>query len=77
MEIKNTNDRHAILRVNGKLILRTRRSFGSGKLNGNIPHLIRQQMKLNEDQFNDLIDCPLDREGYIEILKSKGIIKDN
>lgn len=76
MEIKETNDRHAIFRVNGKFILRTKRSFGSGKLSGKIPHFIRQQLKLDERQFQDLIDCPLDRNGYIQILQSKGFIPD-
>lgn len=74
MTIKDTKDRHALFYVDGKLILRTKRSFGAGKLEGNIPSFIRQQMKLNEDQFGDLIACPLDRNGYIEILKKKRII---
>lgn len=74
MEIKNTGDRHAIFRVDGKIILRTKRSFGSGKLDGNIPSMIRQQMKLNEVQFSDLIDCPLKRDAYIKILQDKGFV---
>lgn len=76
MKIKDTNDRHALFYEDGKLILRTKRSFGSGKLDGNIPNYIRQQMKLDEKQFDNLIACPLKRDGYIEILKSKGIIPD-
>ncbi len=74
MVINNTGDRHAKFYEGGKLILTTMRSFGSGKLDGNIPHKIRQQMKLNEDQFADLIACPLKREGYVEILRKKGLI---
>ena len=65
MEIKNTGDVHAIFRYKGKLILRTKRSFGSKSLDGNIPRFIRQQMKLNPSQFKDLIDCPLTLEKYI------------
>ncbi len=75
MEISNTGDRHAIFRVDGKLILRTKRSFGTRKLDGNIPSLIRQQMKLNEAQFSNLIACPLTREGYIAILQEKGFVE--
>ncbi len=75
MEINDTGDRHALFKVDGKLILRTKRSFGAGKIEGNIPHYIRQQMKLNDKQFQDLIDCPLDRAGYIQILRAKGHIK--
>ena len=74
MEIRDTNDRHALFFVDGRLIIRTKRSFGSGKLDGNIPHFIRQQMKLNNAQFQDLLDCPLDRRGYISILRSKGLL---
>lgn len=74
METKNTGDLHALFKHDGKLIPRTKRSFGSGKLDGNIPNLIRQQMKLNDSQFRDLIDCPLTRDGYIEILRAKGHI---
>ena len=74
MEIKDTNDRHALFRVDGKLILRTKRSFGSGKIDGNIPHFIRQQMKLDNEQFAELLACPLDRPRYIEILREKKFI---
>lgn len=74
MRIKDTKDRHARFYEEGKLIVWTKRSFGSAKLDGNIQHFIRQQMKLNQEQFDDLIACPLNREGYIEILRRKGLI---
>lgn len=74
-DIARTGDIHAKLYVDGKLILRTKRSMGSGKLDGRIPHFIRQQMKLNEDEFSRAVECPLTREEYIEILRSKGIIE--
>jgi len=74
MVIKNSGDKHALFYVDGQLILRTKRSMGAGKLDGNIPNLIRQQMKLNEQQFADLIACPLTRDGYVQILRGKGKI---
>lgn len=74
MVIRNTGDRHALFYHEDRLILRTKRSFGAGKLDGQIPHFIRQQLKLNDAQFRDLIACPLDRARYVEILKQKGII---
>lgn len=74
MVVKDSGDRHALLYVDGKLILRTKRSMGTGKLDGKIPSLIRQQMKLNEEQFAKLIACPLTRDQYIEILRSKGLV---
>jgi len=74
MEIKNTGDLHAKFYEGGKLVLTTMRSFGSGNLDGNIPHKIRQQMKLNEDQFSRLIACPLKRPEYVDILRKKGLV---
>lgn len=69
--VKATGDLHARLYVDGKLILKTKRSMGSGKLDGNIPHFIRQQMKLNEEEFARAIACPLTRNEYIQILRKK------
>ncbi len=50
--------------------------MGSRKLDGDIPHLVRQQMKLNEEQFKNLIDCPLGYDEYVQILKDKGLIEN-
>lgn len=74
MEITETGDRHAKLYHDGKLIVATKRSFGRGSIEGPVQYLLRQQLKLNESQFKDLIDCPLDRPKYIEILRGKGLI---
>lgn len=74
MEIRDTGDKHATFREGGKVILTTMRSHGSGKLDGIIQHKIRQQLKLNEEQFKRLIDCPLKRPEYVEILKEKNLI---
>lgn len=55
-----------------KIITRTRRSKGSGDLP--MQHSIRQQLKLNEEEFRDAIGCTLSREDYIEILRNKGLL---
>jgi hypothetical protein len=68
-------DRFAYLRVGGKLILFTRRSYGRGKLSDHLADLIRQQMKLNEDQFGELLACPLKEDGYLAILKAKRLLE--
>lgn len=65
-------DVKANLIIDDKLILRTRRSHGRGRLGGNIPYMIRQQMKLNQAQFEDAIACPLGRQDYLHLLRSKG-----
>ena len=58
----------------GKLVTWTKRSFGSGKINGQVRHLIRQQLKLNEKEFDGVIDCTLERQDYVSILRRKGYI---
>jgi hypothetical protein len=71
--VKNSKDKHAYLFHDGKLILHTMRSKGRGDL-GNVAHFIRQQLKVNENQFADLRDCPMSRDDYIQHLRAKGVI---
>ncbi len=56
----------------GRIITRTRRSKGSGDVP--MQHSIRQQLKLNEDQLREAISCGLTREGYVDILREKGLL---
>lgn len=73
LKVRNTGDRHAWFEHEGKLITYTKRSHGKGF---DLPkNLIRQQLKLNEKQLRGFIDCRLYRPDYIEILRSKGLIK--
>jgi hypothetical protein len=76
MVVVNKGDRLARFYYKGALILTTKRSHGSGPIEGNIPYLIRQQMKLSQGEFDRLIDCPLQLPEYIQILKAKGWITD-
>ena len=75
LRTRNTGDRHAWFEYAGKPITFTKRSHQKG---GDLPfsHHIRQQLKLTEDQFRDLKDCPLDRAGYVSILRRKKLIPD-
>jgi len=77
MVVVNSGDRIARFYYRQTLILTTKRSHGSGPIEGKIPHLIRQQMKLSQTQFDELIACPLGLAEYIEILKKKGWITDS
>jgi hypothetical protein len=71
LQTRNSGDRLSWFEHEGVTVVRTKRSQG----NKDLPeHLIRQQLKLNEKQFSDLIDCPLTKEGYVAILIAKGII---
>ena len=45
-----------------------------GDLPDKIMHKIRGQLKLSEKDFKDLVACPLTREGYLDILKHKGLL---
>lgn len=56
----------------GKVVVRTRRSMCSGDLP--MQHSIRQQLKLTEHELRQIIDCTIDRNGYLQILQSKGLI---
>ena len=76
MVVVNSKDRLARFYYRETLILTTKRSHGSGPIEGNVPYLIRQQMKLSQAQFDNLISCPLGLPEYIQILKTKGWITD-
>ena len=69
---RNTGDRQAWFVYDGRQILRTKRSHQKGDLP--FASKIRTQLKLTEDQFRDLIRCPLTYDGYVNILRDKGIL---
>ena len=70
---RRSGDLIAWLEIDGRQVVWTKRSH---KGSGDLPHYhdIRQQLYLNESQLRDAINCPLDREGYLEILGRRGII---
>ena len=72
IDFRNTKHRIGWLIHEGRKILMLSRSHGKGDVH--IADRIRSQVHLSVDQFSDLVKCPLAREGYIEILKDKGII---
>jgi hypothetical protein len=72
LKTRNSRDLLAWFEHEGKIITRTRRSKGAGDLP--MQHSIRQQLKLNEEQFSAAIGCTLTREDYIDILRHKGLI---
>lgn len=74
LEIKATHHKMATFVYEGRCILRTRVSFGQGDIPGDVADRIRGQLKLNEQQFRELIQCSLGYEEYVEILRAKGFI---
>jgi len=73
LEVRSTGHNYGWLTVNDKKILRVHYSHGKGDLPDKIMHKIRGQLKLSEKDFRDLIACLLTYEGYLEILKHKGL----
>lgn len=69
---RDSGDLLAWFEYKGKIIIRTRRSKGSGELP--MQHSIRQQMKLNENQLKDAVRCTINRQDYIRILREKGLL---
>lgn len=74
LKTRNSGDRLAWFEHEGKVITRTKRSHG----NKDLPEsLIRQQLKVNEEQFAGLISCSVQRSDYIAILRKKGLIVES
>jgi len=72
LRVRDSRDRLAWFEHNGKVITRTKRSHGRGF---DLPkNLIRQQLKLSEEELAGILECSLTREDYIGILKRKGLI---
>jgi len=70
-EERDGRDRWYWLTVEGRLVLRTRQSYGR---KDPPKDLVRQQLRLNEDQLREGIACTLGRDGYLEILRGKGLL---
>jgi hypothetical protein len=73
LRTRNSGDRLVWFEHEGKIITRTRRSNIKGR---DLPfqHSIRQQLKLNEDEFREAVACHLDRDQYLMILRQKGLL---
>jgi hypothetical protein len=74
MEIREGRDTLAFFKWEGKIILWSKVPHKRGELKGKLKYFIRQQLKLNENQFKDLQDCKMWRKDYLEILKIKGLL---
>lgn len=72
-ERRDSKDKLAWLIYDGKVVVRTKTSHGSGDVP--CPDLIRQQLKMNEKQLRECIKCSFGYDDYIAHLKSKGIIQ--
>ncbi len=75
IEHRHKKHNYGLLRYKGKPILSVYFSHGRGDMPGKVPDKFRQSLKINENDFKNLKNCPLSREDYIEILKEKGLIR--
>lgn len=74
MEIREGRDTIALFRWEGRIILSTKVPHKRGELKGKLPHFIRQQLRLTQEEFRELLACPLGRSEYVEILRRKGLL---
>lgn len=74
IEYRSESHNYGWLRYEGKPILPVYFSHGKGDMPAKVGDKFRQSLKINEEQFRALRDCPLTREDYINILKSKGLV---
>ena len=72
-QTRNSGDLLAWFELEGNVVVRTKRSHTRGR---DLPfqHNIRQQMKLNEEELAQALRCDIDRDGYVELLRCKGVI---
>lgn len=62
-----------LLVVDGKRSsIRTKLSHGETDCNDPLLGMMARQLRLSRRQFEDLVNCPLSREGYLSILREKG-----
>lgn len=72
LEVRSTDHIYGWLVVEGKKVLRVHYSFGKGNIPAKVSDKIRGQLKLDQRNLKNRVDCPLSKEGYLDIIKEKG-----
>ena len=75
LKVRSTKHCYGWFVFEGKKILRVHFSHGKGDISGRVADKIRSQLKLSQNDFKKLVDCPLSLKDYVAVLKQKGIIK--
>jgi len=57
-----------------KTIVNTKISHGEKEVGDNLAAIMARQLKLTRIEFNDFVECDIDRNGYEMILKNKRVI---
>jgi hypothetical protein len=72
----NRHHKYYIMYVDGvKTKVRTRISHGESEINDALINKMKKQVHLSKEDFFRLVECPLSKEGYIEILIREGTIR--
>jgi hypothetical protein len=74
-KIDNRHHHYYTYYYEGKMVARTRLSHNDQEIHDGLISKMRRQCQISKEEFINLIKCPLDEKGYIEILKKQGIIK--
>lgn len=73
---KYEGDHHFFLYFyDGKLVAKTKVSHNDQDIGDGLISKMYKQCKVSKNQFLDLINCPLDEAGYIDILKNQGLLQ--
>ena len=71
---KNSDHRRFILYVEGKRTeISTKISFGARDIGDYLINRMSIELKLEKDEFKDLVLCPLTKEKYIQLLLQRGL----
>lgn len=71
-EISESHHRRAVLKIDGRPVVTTRRSHKKGDLPSS--NAILKQLKLNAVQMQDAIKCNLSPADYFDILRAQQVI---
>lgn len=75
-EKDNGDHQYYTLYCNGKKTqIFTKISHGKGEIGEPLLGIMAKQTKLSKKDFLDLINCPLTKERYIEMMETQGYIK--
>lgn len=75
--VKNDRSDHCrfLLYVDGrKTRIRTMISHGEREIGEELIHRMAAQLKLSKDEFLDLVDCRLDGDGYLRLMRERGFV---
>ena len=72
---KSADHKWLELFYDGKLILHTKVSHGENDLGNFLIRQMSYQCKLSKDEFTDLVNCPMSKKQYFDILQKNGFIE--